>query len=133
MWEAVATGVIGVVLGAGLTGLLAIVGDKRRIRREQVSKTYADFLSDLAGMSYAKDKERAAAESKLAGTIARLAVYGSSDVVERLAEFMKAGSDVRDPKIAGVVEAMRGHVGEKPAMSVEVILTGPSSSEGTDG
>ena len=123
MWQEALAGAVGAVvgggLGAGLTGWFAIKADKKRIQREQVSKTYGDFLSHLAAVALAGGgDETGAAKSKLAAAIARIAVYGDVGVVERLGEFVEA-RNVRDPKIVDVVEAMREHVGKKQGVSTE--------------
>lgn len=144
MWAEALTGVVGGVVGggvgAGLTGWLAIKADRKRIQREQVSKTYADFLEHLAALSHPEEgsdqtdrrTSMGTAKSRLAATTARIAVYGSADVVERLGEFVEAGRRVGDPKIVSVVEAMREHVGKKQDVrtAIQIIVAGPRGTEG---
>ena len=102
----------GVVVGAALAGITTVLVDRARIRREQATSTYADFCSHLSGLAFASGKKaKRTAQSNLAATMARIAVYGSKDVVERLADFLRAGGELGtdDPKYVEVVEAMRKH------------------------
>ncbi len=102
----------GVVVGAVLAGITTVFVDRARIRREQAARTYAEFCSHLSELAFASGKKaKRTAQSHLAATMARVVVYGSRGVVERLADFLRTGGELGtdDPKYVEVVEAMRKH------------------------
>lgn len=127
---------VGVLAGAALAGIVTVLVDRVRIRREQATRTYADFCSHLSGLAFGRSEEdRRTAQSQLAATMARIAVYGSKDVVERVADFLEAGGRIGsdDVKYVEAVEAMRKHVAtDGPAdnmKALRTLLAGPVKTQ----
>lgn len=107
---------VGAFGGALLAGWLVMIADKKRILRERAVKAYADFCSQLAELAFTREEEeRRCVQAKLAGTMAWIAVYANSDVIEKLAAFMTAGGRVREDgrELVDVAAAMREHVGSR--------------------
>lgn len=126
---------VGALVGAIFAGVLTVIADGYRIRREHAADTYADFCSHLAALAFAESPdETRRAQSQLAATMARIAVYGKKNVVTQLAEFLDAGGTFKqdDRKGTDLVEAMRDHAGTKKmgkgSESVKTLLAGPDES-----
>jgi hypothetical protein len=121
---------IGVVLGAGLQFLLT-----RATAREQQSATlrsqaYADYLRAVAAAGHLRsDEDLRDAHREAADAKARIAVYGTVDVIKALARFEESGAvlsnDAASRAFVSLVSAMRSNSGDVSDHELELLLLGP--------
>lgn len=110
----VAVALIGVVVGGALAFLTQIIVDRKRIRREHITDTYAELCSVLADRALGRGAARDKARVQIAALSARIAIYGNDKVVKSLAGFINSETPTitDDPDgFAVVVEEMRKQAG----------------------
>src|SRR5713226_1408460 len=96
-WALALLPLVGVVLGAGLQFLLS-----RAATREQHAVTlrfqaYADYLRAVAAAGHLRsDEDLRDAHRDAADAKARIAVYGSTEVIKALSRFEEAGAVLSD-------------------------------------
>jgi hypothetical protein len=116
---------IGAVIGAALSRWT----DRAKHHEELRSRAYADYLSAVAAAAHLRsdDDERDAFRSA-ADAKARIAVYGSADVIHALARFEEAGGTlVSGPSVAAfvsLVAAMRPESDSVPQGDLSLLLLG---------
>jgi hypothetical protein len=118
---------------------IQIRGLSRAATREQHAETlrsqaYADYLRAVAAAGHLRsdddlrDAHRDAADAK-----ARIAVYGSTDVIKALSRFEEAGAVLSDGLAAkafvSLVSAMRSGAGIVPEHELELLLLGAPRNE----
>jgi hypothetical protein len=81
--------VLGVVVGAFLQHMLARSKERDSQLAQLRQLSYADFLKGVANAAY---RPTAEVSSQIADAKARMAIYGSNSVLERLAAFEKEGA-----------------------------------------
>jgi len=117
--------------GAAVGAALGRWAERAKHNDELRSKAYADYLGAVAAAAHLRSDEderdamRAAADAK-----ARIAVYGSSDVVDALARFEEAGGtladDVAQAAFVSLVSAMRPKRDAVAGRSLSLLLLGRS-------
>jgi hypothetical protein len=125
---------VGVVLGAGLQFLLSRAATREQHAATLRSQAYADYLRAVAASRHLRsdddlrDANRDAADAK-----ARIAVYGSSDVVNALSRFEESGAVLSNAAASrafvSLVAAMRLRSGRVSDHDLEVLLFGAQSKE----
>ena len=94
---------VGVVLGAALQFWLESSRRTRATRGNPASQAYADYLRAVAAAGHLRsdddlrDAHRDAADAK-----ARIAVYGTAEVIKALSQFEEAGAVISDGPVRGV-------------------------------
>jgi hypothetical protein len=107
--------ILGIVIGATLQYLFSRSSEKRKHQQDLRTQTYVDFLQWVGRIAIAqrnndKDKVRELI-AFLTDTKLRICVYGSKEVVEKLAEFDRAGATISGPEginaFINIIQAMR--------------------------
>jgi hypothetical protein len=116
---------VGAVIGAALTRWR----DRAKHHEELRAKAYADYLSAVALSAHmrtnddARDALRNGADAK-----ARIAVYGSADVIRALARFEETGANLVSgpsvPAFVSLVSAMRPKSGSVAEGDLSLLLLG---------
>lgn len=133
-WAIAVLPLVGVVLGAGLQFLLSRAATREQRAATLRAQAYADYLRAVAASGHLRsdedlrDAHRDAAEAK-----ARIAVYGSTDVINALARFEESGavlsSAAASRAFASLVAAMRSGAGRVSDHDLKLLLFGASSEE----
>ena len=121
--------VLSVLLGAVIGAALSRWTDRARHHEELRSKAYADYLSAVALAAHMRtnddhrDALRNGADAK-----ARIAVYGSADVIRALARFEETGASlISGPSVnafVSLVSAMRPKSGSVAERELSLLLLG---------
>jgi hypothetical protein len=122
---------VGVVAGAGLQYLFTRVLEERRHHRDLRTQAFADYVRCVSEMRHAFIQPQAPREremlSRLTDAKARICLYGSGQVVLKLAEFERLGgrvsSDTQQDAFVDVLIAMRGD-GHARHHDLEAIMLG---------
>jgi hypothetical protein len=92
-------GLIGVFLGAYIQSMFARKNQEKNSLAEQRNKAYADFLNAASKIAVAQrlDKRDVVVTelANLADAKSRICVYGNSDVVQKLAVFLRHGGTLQ--------------------------------------
>ena len=122
------------LLGAGVGAGLSHMRDRAKHNEELRSKAYADYLRAVAAAAHLRsDEDERDAFRDAADAKARIAVYGSADVIRNLARFEEAGGALRNERstaaFVSMVAAMRPHTDIDAVSNGElaVLLLGPGA------
>lgn len=128
-WAIVVLPLVGVVLGAALQFWLSRATAREHRAETLRSQAYADYLRAVAAAGHLRSDEdlrdalRDAADAK-----ARIAVYGTAEVIEALSRFEEAGAILSDGPGArafvSLVSVMRPAGGDVPNHELELLLLG---------
>jgi hypothetical protein len=120
---------VGVVLGAALQFWLSRAAAREQRAETLRSQAYADYLRAVAAAGHLRsddglrDAHRDAADAK-----ARIAVYGTAEVIKALSQFEEAGAVISDGPGARafitMVSAMRPAGRAVPNNELELLLLG---------
>jgi hypothetical protein len=127
-WTAVLP-LIGVVVGATMQYWLSRAAESRKQIQMLQSQCYVDYLRAVTKAKHAvsADANRSAV-SEMTDAKARMAVYGSADVIAALARFEEAGAVLESPKalkaFVAIVGAMRKEDRSVQARDLELVLFG---------
>lgn len=121
------------VLGASLQYLFTRFLEERRHRQSLQTKAYTDYAQAVAEARHVDlNSERASIFGRLTDAKTRICLYGSAEVIARLAEFERKGGIIGDDQqqqaFMDVIQAMRGK-SKLQASQVELILLGASRKE----
>ena len=130
-WAIAIFPLVGVALGAGLQFWSSRAAERKKHADLLQSQAYADYLRAVAAAGHLRsgehlrDAHRDAADAK-----ARIAVYGSAEVIKALASFEDAGAVVTDGPAgeAFISLVARMRTGDKavPRHELELLLLGPA-------
>jgi hypothetical protein len=130
-WAVAILPLFGVVLGAALQFWLSRAAAREQHANTLRSQAYADYLRAVAAAGHLRsdedlrDAHRGAADAK-----ARIAVYGSTEVIKALSRFEEAGAVMTDAPAAqsfvALVSAMRSGAGAVSNHELELLLLGTS-------
>lgn len=125
---------IGIVVGAALQFRLGRRSEHQKQQDNLRSQAYVDYLKALAASAHLRSDEelrdvyRDGADAK-----ARIAVYGSAEVIRALVHFERVGAAVRSgpsaDALATVVSKMRSKVDDVSVQDLRVLLVGPEEAE----
>ena len=134
-WAIAVLPLVGVVIGAGLQFLLSRAATREQHAATLRSQAYSDYLRAVAASGHLRsdddlrDAHRDAADAK-----ARIAVYGSTDVINALSRFEESGAVLSNVgasrAFVSLVAAMRLGAGRVSEHDLELLLFGASSKEG---
>ena len=124
--------ILGVVVGASLQYLFSRFLEERKHKRLLQAQAYADFLRGVAEAAHLNlDVNENQVHAKIADARARIALYGSPDVVRLLAQFEKAGnaiiSEEQHEAFLLLIQAMRGDNKVEGAV-LKLVLLGSSEA-----
>lgn len=122
--------ILGIVVGASLQYLFTRFLEERKHRQALQTNAYTDYIQAVAQARHIDlYAERAAVFARLADAKTRICLYGSAEVISRLAEFERKGGVIgnneQSQAFMRVIEAMRGS-SRLPSSEVELILLGES-------
>lgn len=122
--------VLGIVVGATLQYLFTRFLEERKHKRLLQTEAYVDFLRSVAdGAHLHAGVNEAEVHARIADARARIALYGSPDVVRLLAEFDRTGNAIitKEQREAFVrlIKVMRGD-DQVESDVLEVVLIGAS-------
>ncbi len=123
----------GVIVGASLQYLFTRLLEERKHRQSLQTEAYTDYIRVVAEARHIDlHTERASIFARLADAKSRICLYGSPEVIARLAEFERKGgligNDDQCQAFMRVIEAMRGS-SSLPSSEIEVILLGKSEKQ----
>jgi len=96
-WAVALLPLVGVVLGAGLQFLLSRAATREQRAATLRSKAYADYLRAEAASGHLRsDEDLRDAHRDAADAKARIAIYGTTDVVRALPRFEEVGAMLSD-------------------------------------
>jgi hypothetical protein len=124
--------ILGIALGATLQYVFSRFLEDRKHKRLLQTQAYVDFLRSVAEATHLDSTiSEAQVHAKIADARARIALYGSSNVVAALAEFEKAGnaiiSDEQHAAFVSLIQAMRGDDKVESA-ALELVVLGSSEA-----
>lgn len=131
-WVIAALPLVGVLLGAGLQFWSTRAAEREKHTKALQAQAYADYLRAVAAAGHVRcDGDHRNAQRDAADAKARIAVYGSAEVIAALARFEDAGAVVRHgpagDAFVSLVSSMRaGLAAPVPNREVELVLLGPS-------
>ncbi|SRR6266511_3745571 len=133
-WAVALLPLVGVVLGAGLQFLLSRAATREQRAATLRSEAYADYLRAVAASGHLRsDEDLRDAHRDAADAKARIAIYGTTDVVRALSCFEEAGAMLSDAAGAkafvSLVGAMRLGAGQPSEHELELLLLGAPSKE----
>lgn len=92
-------GLMGILVGAFLQAYFTQKNNSHKNLSELQNKAYADFLNSASSIAVAQrtgDRDKVNSElAKLADAKSRICVYGDSNVINRLAEFIRQGGTLQ--------------------------------------
>jgi hypothetical protein len=123
----------GVVVGASLQYLFTRFLEERRHRQSLQTEAYTDYIQAVAEARHIDlYTERPSIFARLADAKTRICLYGSPEVIARLAEFESKGGVIGDDQqreaFMHLIEAMRGK-SKLQTSQVELILLGESKKK----
>ena len=125
------TALLSVLVGAVIGAALSRWTDRARHNEELRSKAYADYLSAVAAAAHLRsDDDERDAFRDAANAKARIAVYGSADVIRALARFEETGAKLslsNGPAVnafVSLVSAMRPKSGSVAERDLSLVLLG---------
>jgi hypothetical protein len=127
-WTAVLP-LLGVVIGAAMQYWLSRSAESRKQLQLLQTQSYVDYLRAVTKSAHATSPEsNRAANMDAADAKARLAVYGTSDVISALARFEEIGAVIANPKaraaFVALVGAMRRKEGKVEVDDLSLVLFG---------
>ncbi len=120
---------VGVVVGATMQHLFSRAAESRKQLQLLQSQCYVDYLRAVTKAKHAvsADANRSAV-AEMTDAKARMAVYGSADVIATLARFEEVGAVLESPKaleaFVAVVGAMRQKDRSAEAGDLKLVLFG---------
>jgi hypothetical protein len=128
-WVIAALPLIGVVLGAGLQFLFSRTAAREKHVETLQSQAYVDYLRAVSAAGHLRsDEDLRDAHRDAADAKARIAVYGSSEVINALSRFEEVGAIVSDgpgaTAFVALVKAMRSKAGAVTDRDLELLLLG---------
>jgi len=126
---------VGVVVGATLQYWLSRSAESRKQLQLLQSQAYVDYLRAVGKAAYAGSQQAlVSAQAEAADAKARLAVYGTSQVIAALARFEETGARLDSPRahdlFAALVSAMRQKSRAAKADDLKLVLFGSSKERG---
>ena len=120
---------LGVVVGAALHYWFSRTAESKKQVEILRRQSYADYLRAVANAAHAQSADaRRAAAADAADAKARIAVYGSSSVVDALARFEEAGPILDNPTsvdcFLNLALAMRSERDRPSIDSLRLVLVG---------
>jgi hypothetical protein len=120
--------ILGIAVGAGLQYLFTSFLEERKHRRSLQTAAYSDYIRAVAQAAHMNlNSDEAELRSRLADAKTRICLYGSPEVVTRLAEFENQGgvigNDVQREAFMSVILTMRGK-SQLQASQLELVLLG---------
>jgi hypothetical protein len=120
---------LSVLVGAVIGAALSRWTDRAKHHEELRSQAYADYLSAVALSAHMRTSDDASnARRNGADAKARIAVYGSADVIRALARFEEAGASlVSGPSVnafVSLVSTMRPKSGAVAERDLSLLLLG---------
>ena len=90
---------VGIVVGASLQYFFTRVIEERRHKRDLMTRAYTDYLRSVSEAAHCLIQRQSGEGRKLLAQITdakvRVCLYGSQEVVEKLAAFEKTGAVIR--------------------------------------
>lgn len=132
-WAIAILPLVGVVLGAALQFWLSRAVEREKHADALRTQAYADYLRAVAAAGHLRsDEDLRDAHRDAADAKARIAVHGTTPVIEALARFEDVGAVLSNDRsgraFISLVSSMRS--GDKVAdRDLEVVLLGPTPSE----
>jgi len=128
-WTIAILPLFGVVVGATLQFWLNRAAAREQRGDTLRSQAYADYLRAVAAAAHLRsDEDRRNARRDAADAKARIAVYGSAEVIKALSRFEEAGAVITDGPAAqafvSIVSNMRPGGGAVPNHELELLLLG---------
>lgn len=125
--------ILGAIVGASLQYLFTRFLEERKHRQTLQTEAYTDYIQAVAAARHMDlHTERASIFARLADAKTRICLYGSAEVVARLAEFESKGGVIGDDQqgeaFMHVLRAMRGK-SKLQTSQVELILLGEGKKE----
>ena len=108
-WLKIILPLIGVVIGATLQYFLSKAAETRKQQVILKIQAYIDYVKAINTSIYGDPQEY----TQLADVRARVAVYGSSAVIEKIKSFESSGSDTSSPQYRELLKEMRIEAGNK--------------------
>lgn len=123
------TALLSVLVGAVIGAALSRWTDRARHHEELRSKAYADYLRAVASAAHLRsDDDERDAFREASDAKARIAVYGSADVIRALARFEEAGANLSSREaingFVSLVSAMRPTKGSVEERQLSLLLLG---------
>lgn len=127
---------VGVVLGATLQFWLSRTADREKNADALRSQAYADYLRAVAVAGHLRsDQDLRDAHLDAADAKARIAIYGSAQVINALSRFEEAGAVITEGPSAqafvSVVSSMRADSNAVTNRELEILLLGTSQRDDT--
>ena len=121
----------GVALGATLQYFFGLKAEQGKRIETLRTQAYADYLVAVADSAHAtNNEERRAALRNAASTKARIAVYGSREVIRALVDFENSGARIADIEgkefFLALIGAMRRNA-EVSKTDIEILLLGSNA------
>jgi len=128
-WTLAILPLIGVVLGGGLQFLLTRATASEQQTATLRSQAYADYLRAVSMAGHLRsDQDLRDAHRDAADAKARIAVYGTVDVIKAMARFEEFGAVLSDGPASRafvcLVSAMRAKSGDVSEHELELLLLG---------
>ena len=106
---------IGVVIGAFLQYWFSKASEERKRRQNLQTQSYVDFFRSVSGIDIAQKYADKSKEQEftvlLTDAKARIAIYGSKEVIKTIASFWRAGARIETPEqsqlFVAICQAMR--------------------------
>jgi hypothetical protein len=122
--------VLGIVVGASLQYLFTSFLEERKHQTSLKTAAYSDYIRAVAESAHLNlSRDEAKLQARLADAKTRICLYGSPEVVDRLAQFESCGAVIANDQqleaFMAVIQAMRGH-SKLQAPQLELILLGKS-------
>jgi hypothetical protein len=135
-WALAILPLIGVVLGAGLQFWFSRAAAREQHLVMLQSQGYVDYLRAVSAAGHLRsDEDLRDAHRDAADAKARIAVYGTDDVIKALSRFEEAGAIVSDGPGAtafiSLVAAMRSKTGIVSKRDLELLLLGSPRKDRT--
>lgn len=114
---------LGLVVGATLQYWFTQLSEVRKQRQLLQTQSYVDYLRAVTKSAHASSPEaNRAANMEAADAKARLAVYGTSDVIAALARFEETGAVIDNPKAKGAFVTLIGAMRRRRAHADDLSL-----------
>jgi hypothetical protein len=128
--------IMGIIIGASLQYFFSKSGERRKQLETLKTQAYVDYLRSAAQIGHlgrSDSNKRIEILAALADAKARICIYGSAKVIEALASFEKAGSDLnslnsRQKFLAVCIEMRTQGLGESKVVeeqNLKMLLFGP--------
>jgi len=133
-WAIAIPPLIGVVLGASLRFWFNRTASQEQQLQNLRAQAYSDYLRAVAASAHLRsDEDLRDADRDAADAKARIAVYGTSPVIQALADFEKAGAVLSKGPAAkafvAMVSRMRSEKDRVATKDLEMLLLGTVDAE----